>query len=303
MSVFSGTLFHTTKKTLSGIIDDKHDGFEADLIHPQWMEQKTMTDQYEDDLEVAGPGLVAEKMEGQEMASGEMREGLLFRYYARIFAMKMLITEEAVEDNKYPETIKLALRLKRALYRTQDFDTTLMLMRAFSAAFPIAATGVPLCSASQPLPYGGVFSNTSGAPASPSVASVIAAESAVRKYPGLDGTVEGYNLKTVVFPTEQWASWEIILGSEFTPTANNFAEINVVNKKLKLKLVPNKYWANTTSNYLFLTTAEDGPQFRMRRKPKSRTWVENSQEVAAYGISSRWGYGTSNARAVFGVNA
>jgi hypothetical protein len=229
-----------------------------------------------------------------------MREGTLWRYRPKVFALKMTITAEAEEDNKYPESIKLAKRLKRALLRTKDYDTTLMLARAFSTSFPLA-NGVPLCSASQPLPHGGTFSNVSGAPASPSVAAVIAAESAVRSMPALDGTVGGHNIKKVVHPDGQWATWAVILGSSFNPVTNNFAEINVVNREMKITPVANKYWVNTTTNYIFITDAEDGPQYRQRRPDRSATWVENSMEVAAYGISGRWAYGTSNPRAVYGV--
>lgn len=301
-TVFSSTLWATHKKTLNKILDDPHDGIEAELIHPKWMQQRTMEDAYEDDMELGGPGLAAEKLEGQEMASGVMRQGQIWRYWAKTFGLKMEITDEAAEDNKYPDHIKLAKRNKRALFRTQDYEATLMLARAFSASFPLG-NGQPLCSNSQPTPWGDVFANQSGAPASPSVAAVILAESAVRKYPGYDSTTEGQTLKKVVFPVEQWAAWAIILGSSFTPTANNFTEINVVNRKLDIEPVQNKFWQNTSTNYLFITDAEDGPQFRKRRAPRSSTWVENSQTVAAYAITARWATGTSNPRAVFGVAA
>jgi hypothetical protein len=110
-------------------------------------------------------------------------------------------------------------------------------------------------------------------------------------------------LTKVVAPVDQKATWEIILGSSFTPTSNNFAEINVVNQKMDLELVTNKFWFNTATNYIFKTSAEDGPQYRKRKAPKSLTWVEPSQGMAAYGISARWSTGTSNPRAVFGVAA
>jgi hypothetical protein len=86
------------------------------------------------------------------------------------------------------------------------------------------------------------------------------------------------------------------------PAAGNFAKINVI-KKLGIEAVPIKRWTNTTSNYFFITEAPDGLKWKWRRRPKSKTWVDNDQEIEKYGISARWARLWSDPRGVLGVQA
>ncbi len=300
-TVFTSSIANALKETLEMVIDDKTDGYDAKALLHQWMDEMTMDDNYEDDLESGGPGLASEKPEGSEIATGSIREGYLTRYIARTFALKLIITEEAMEDRKYPKILNAARRLKRALWKTADIDATNILVRGFNTAFT-GGDGEPLWSANHTLPHGGTFSNIMAVPASPSRASVITATSQIFKYPGHDGITEGFMPKVVVCPVEQWATWEGLLRSRFAPETNEFNEINVVNQTLDLRAVPNKYWSNTTTNWALLTDCEYGINFRWRRRPRSRTWVDNDQELMKYGISSRWARGWSDARCTLGVN-
>lgn len=299
--VFESALADTLKATLETLIDDKTDGVEGDLVFPKWMDVRTMSDAYEDDLELGGPGLATETPEGQEMGTGSITEGVLYRYIARKFGIKLQITEETMEDTKYPMAIKAAARAKRALYKTADIDATNRLARAFSASYP-GGDGVALCSASHTLPNGGTFSNLMSPAVSPSVAALTVARYTVQKYPGHDGITEGYQLQKAVFPTEQLTVWEELTESKMRPESGNFATINTVNR-WGLQLVPVKYWTNTTTNWIMITDCDDGLNFRWRRRPRSRAWVENSQEVMINSQSARWAHGWSDARGVFGSNS
>lgn len=300
--VFTGTIFHSLKPTLESIIDDKTDGLEGKLLYKKYCDLETQKSNYDDVLEMAGPGYATEKPEGQEMSTGTMTEGTLTRYYARTFALKMIITEETVEDAKYPEVINLARRLKRAMYKTMDVDAALMLVRGFNAA-NVGGDGQPLWSASHTLPFGGTYSNLMSVPAAPSRAAAIDAVTQVKKFPGHDGIPgDDYKITSVLCPVDQWAVWDGIVGSEKAPEPGNFNEINVINK-LRWDIIPIVYWNTTTTNYAFLTDAEGGLNFRSRRKPRSRTWVDNSLENMTYGISARWARGWSDGRSTLGVNA
>ncbi len=298
-TVFASTIPNSLKRTLENIIKDKSD--EKKLVMPLWLEERSMKDNYEDDLETAGPGLAAEKAEGAEMQLGSIKEGVLTRYIARTYALKIIITEEAIEDQKYPEVLMAAQRLRRALYKTVDIDSTLMLVRAFNSDF-VGGDGQPLGSDSHTLPHGGTYSNIMGTPMAPSRAAVIAAVSQLRKLPGHDGIIEGYEPEKAVFPTEQWGEWSVILKSRNAPEQNEFNAINVVNRELSITPVSNKYWTNTTTNWCLLTDCPDKLNWRWRRKPRSRTWVDNDQELMKYGISARWARGWSDPRCFFGVN-
>jgi hypothetical protein len=136
----------------------------------------------------------------------------------------------------------------------------------------------------------------------PSRIALITVRSLVMKLPGHDGITEGYDIKKIVHPTEQWGVWGGILKSSMAPDPGNFAEINVL-KDLDITAVPVKYWNNTTTNWGVITDADNGVQGKWRRKPKSNSWVENDNETMKYSVSARWAFGWSDARGFFFSNA
>lgn len=299
MTVFSGDVYHTLKETLETIVDDKKGEQSADF--KKWCDVKTQSDQYEDDLEMGGPGLASEVNEGAEIPIGTIRQGYITRYLSRKFGLRLIITEETMEDTKYKEAISAAMRLQRALWKTADIDATAMLVRAWDTNYT-GGDGLPLCSASHTMPHGGTFSNNMATAVSPSRTAVILARTQVGKYPGHDGVTEGFQLKRVLCPLDQWAVWSGILKTDKVPESDR-NEINVVKMDLNLTAVPLKFWNNTTTNYMFQTDCDNGLQFRWRRRPKNRSWVENSQELMQWSISARWSRGWTDPRSVLGVQA
>lgn len=299
-TVFTGSIANSLKKTLEVIITDK--SYKNKMIMPHYLDERRMKDNYEDDLEIAGPGLASNKKEGKEIPLGTLREGYLTRYLADTFALKMIVTEEAIEDNKYTQVLEIGKRLVRALYKTVDVDAANILVRMFNASYP-GGDGLPLGSASHTLPHGGTFSNLMATPMTPSRAAVIVATSQIRKFPGHDGVTEGYEPTKVLCPEEQWALWDEILLSKYAPDVGQFNAINVANRSLSITKVSNRFWNNTTTNWAMKTDADNGLNFRWRRKPRSRTWVDNDQEQMKYAISARWAHGWSDPRSILCVNA
>lgn len=300
-TIFSSDIYQSFKETLDSIVDDKLAENESSLVCKKWMKVGSMDEAYVDDLEMGGPGLANETGEGTEIGTGSIREGFLTRYTPSKFALKLVVTDEAMEDNKYPETLRLAKRLDRAIYKTFDIDNTNILIRAQNASYT-GGDGVPLASASHTLPNGGTWSNTLATPLAPSRIALITVISLLKKIPGHDGIVDGVEAKKIVHPTEQWGVWGGILKSTLAPEPGNFAEINVV-KDLDIEAVAVKYWSNTTTNWGIITNADNGVQAKWRRKPRSKSWVENDNETMKYSISARWARGWSDARGFFFSNA
>jgi hypothetical protein len=299
--IYQSTVASNLKEVLDQIVDDKMDGLEEQLQIKQYFDVSGMKDAYEDDLEMGGPALASEKTEGAEMTLGSLKEGVITRYIARTFGMKMIISDEAKEDSKYPEVINLFKRLKLSLYLTADYDGAAVPARGWNSSY-VGADGVSLFNSAHTLPNGGTWSNTMATPMSPSVQAVIVAKAVVAKYTGHNGLIMGQDLEKVCFPSEQWGVWEGITGSDKRPDLGNFAEINVV-KPLRLQCVEIKRWTNTTTNYFFKTNAPNGLRWKWRRRPRLKTWLDNDQEVEKAGISARWDRRWTDPRGVFGVQA
>lgn len=304
-TVFSGNLFHSLKRVLDNIVDDKRDGYESRAVFKKYMLVKGMEDQYVDDLEMGGPSLLSEKPEGNEMELRSFQEGVVTRYLARTIAGRLIVTEEALKDSKYPQVIDAARRLKKAGWKTLDFDAAKVLIYAFDTNFP-GGDGQPLISASHTLPGGGTFSNEMSPAHTPSVTALSEARIQARKFPGHDGELgEMYDIKKIVCPIELEDDWYEVLGSRKHPDAGEFNRTNVATTMMGLSteaIVANVWWDTTETATIFLTDAENGLQFRFRERPKSRTWVENSQMQMNYGWSCRIDNGWSEPRCAVGSN-
>lgn len=301
MTVFSGDLYNTLKRTLNTIVDDKMNG-ESDTIYREWMDVEGMDDQWVDDLTAGGPGLASAMDEGEEIPLGDFGEGYLQRYLATKFGLKLNVTDEAIEDSKYPQIIKASKRLVRAMWKTVDVDATFILIRGFDTNY-VGGDGQPLWSASHTTRTGQTFSNLMGTPASPSVQALITARAQLEQMIGHDGVIEGYEMKKIIAPPDQRGAWEVILNSTYHPDPGQFNAVNVANRYMQLDLCINKYWTTTTTNWAAKTDAEDGIKFMWRRRPKSNQWVEQDHESMKYSITARWARGWTDPRGSYGVNA
>jgi hypothetical protein len=302
-TIFTSSVALNLKNTLQFICTDETNNIQSKLDYPKWMMNRPMGDNYEDDQEYAGGGLFAETAEGGEIAPLTITEGYSVRYTARKIAGKYVVTEEAMDDSKYNKVIQAVKRLNRSAWKTVDIDCTNLLVRATNASFP-GPDGVALASTSHPLAAGGTFSNMLATPMAPSTTSWNAAIAQLDQMPDHDGLIEGYKAKAVLHPVQQRGIWTVLLGSAMDPAAGNYSAINVIKKyDNEIKRVQLKYWTNTETNWGIQTDADNGFQMRWRRKFRSRTWIDENQELMNYAMSGRFDNGTSDPRCLFFSNA
>ncbi len=298
--VFTSTIQAGLKATLDSVITDDND-VRSDLDYQDWVEQENQPDQWVDEQEYGGLGMAVERGEGGEIAVAAIKEGFTKRYIARSFALRMIISEEAIDDNKYPKIIDAADRLKRAMWMTVQTECTLMLTRAQNAGYP-GGDGVSLWSTAHTLPAGGTWSNVVATPVAPSVAAVTDARTQVSHYPSQDGLLANAKIKKVIFPSDQWGVWMGVLGSTNNPIAGNYSEINVV-RKMSIEPVEARFWTSTTTQYMFQTNIPKGLRLKWRKRPAQRNWMENGNMSMHHAISARWSTGHTDARSVLGVPA
>jgi hypothetical protein len=292
-------IFRLLKPTLREVLTDKTDGYQRNAAFTKFTNQVDIDDAYVDDTEMAGPGLVAEKPEGTEIALGQVKAGFQKRYTPGTFALKLTVTKEAQEDNKYTEAVPLAKFLKKSFWVTADVLSALMLARAENSSYP-GGDAVPLASASHPMPHGGTFSNTMATPMSPSNASLAIARAALARMPDLNGIISPIMAKKVVFPVAQESLWDVLLGSSKSPEAGQFNAVNIA-YKMNLEPVRVHHWTNTDTNWGLITDAENGLNFMWRVRPSERTWMDNENDIIKFAIRGRFTTGWTNARGYFHV--
>lgn len=300
--VFTSTEANFLKKTLDKVITDKKYGRDQ-MIMPKIFKERTMTDNWHDDAEMGGSTLLAKKAEGGEIATLGLTPGIVTRYNAVTYAGKIIVTQEAMEDEKYAEAINAGQRLTTSAFQTVDTQAGLVFVRGWDSAYT-GGDGVELFSASHLVPNGSTQSNLMATPMSPSRIAVTVAQTQVAKFVGHNGLYGRYQLKKIVCPVDQKWTWLGIVKSTHAPEEGQFNEINVVNSDMDITVVPNVYWDNTTTNWAALSDCDYPLNYVWRIKPESRTWVDNDQTVMKYSIRFRaadqyW----SDFRCAYGVQA
>lgn len=300
--VFTSAIKDLLKPGLGAVWQDP--SLAGPMEYKGWCKSDPLSDAFEDDLPIAGPGFAQTVPEGGEVPTGDAGQHVGHRYLAEKRGLRMVITEEAVEDGRYGKAPEYAKMIRKSLAQTKDMISCLMLQRGFNTAYG-QVDGVNVWSASQTLRGGGTFSNVFATAMAPSVAAIIVADTMAREMVGLNGIKQGVKLQGVICPTGQRRIWEAIFGSTMDPEAGNFSKINVANKNMSWpKGVQDLlFWDNTTTNYAFITDAEHGFKYRERRAMKYRTYMVNENEMMVHHASERYVFGMSDPRGTIGVNA
>lgn len=256
------------------------------------------TDNYIDDQEYAGTGTMPVKAQGAMMAIDSIQEGYSKRYNMDTFALRMIVSEEALADCKYDKAIDGTRHMANSAKWTQEYEGANTFIRAFSSTY-IGADSVALCSTAHLLPKGGTFSNMFSTALSLSETAVEQMWINLSKMPSSNGLVRGYNLKKLVVPKDLWfRACRILKSEQQNDTANN--AINQL-KGMGIEIVANPYFTSAT-NWWGITDAANGLRWVWREKPKFREHNTEDTLTATYSGYQRFAYGWTDARGVYGSN-
>lgn len=256
------------------------------------------TDNYIDDQEYAGTGTMPVKAQGAMMAIDSIQEGYSKRYNMDTFALRMIVSEEALADCKYDKAIDGARHIANSAKWTQEYEGANVFIRAFSSTY-VGADLVALCSTAHLLPKGGTYSNMFSTAMSLSETAVEQMSINLSKMPSSNGLIRGYNLKKLVVPKDLEFRAKRILKSELqNDTANN--AVNVL-KGMGIEIVANPYFTSAT-NYWGITDAANGLRWVWREKPKFREHNTEDTLTATYSGYMRFAVGWTDPRGVYGSN-
>lgn len=257
------------------------------------------TDNYIDDQEYAGTGTMPIKAQGAMMAIDSIQEGYSKRYNMDTFALRMIVSEEALADCKYDKAIDGARHIANSAKWTQEYEGANTFIRAFNSSF-VGSDSVSLCSTAHLLPKGGTFSNQFSTALSLSETALEQMSINLAKLPSSNGLIRGYRLKKLVIPVDlKFRAARILKSDGQNDTANN--ALNALKSMETIETVANPFFTSST-NYWGVTDAANGLRWVWREKPKFREHNTEDTLTATYSGYMRFAYGWTDARGVYGSN-
>lgn len=258
------------------------------------------TDAYEDDQEFAHTGLMPPKAQGNMMALDSIQQGYSKRYTHVTYALRMVVSEEALADCKYEEAIQGTKSIGRSAKLTQEYEAASIFINAFSSN-NVGGDAVSLCNTAHPLPKGGTASNQLATAMSLSETAVETMSVAMSKLPGSNGIVQsGYELKKLVIPFDlRFRAARILKSTQQNDTNNN--AINAIKEELSVTYGCNRYFTSTT-NWWGTSDLESGLRFIWRQKAKFRQHNTEDNLTATFSGYQRFSVGWTDWRDVYGSN-
>lgn len=295
--ITTANIFSTLKPTLDIVWGDQMKGELA------WKKcgykVSNTSDAFIDDQEFAHTGPMQPKAQGQMMAVDSIQEGYSVRYMMVTYALRMIVSEEALKDCKYDEAIAGTKSMGRSAKLTQEYQGAGTFINSFSSSYT-GGDGKALCASDHPLPKGGTASNTLSTAMSLSETAIETMRTAMQKLPGSNGYVQdGYELRRIVVPEDLWFRANRVLKSDQqNDTANN--AVNVL-KGMGIAIGSNRYFTSTT-NWWGVSDLEAGLRFVWREQPQFRQHNTEDNLTQTFSGYQRFAVGWSDWRDVYGSN-
>jgi hypothetical protein len=262
----------------------------------------TSSQNYEEDVQLTGFGLVPRKPEGQGTSYDSEVQGFTTRYVHVAYAMGYIVTREELDDNLYEKVSKRrAAALAMSFRQTKENIAANIYNRAFNSTYT-GGDAVSLCSTSHPNTMGGTWANKPSVDADLSEASLEDATIALMGFTNDRGLLINVMPQSLIIARQNWYNANRILHSVYTPgTANNDINVLKATNALPGGIVMNHYLTSAGAWFL-RTNVRDGMKYY------NRVSIEFDQDndfdtmnAKAKGYE-RYSFGWSDPRAVYGVN-
>lgn len=270
---------------------------------PQWTEifsKDKSSRAFEEDVGTTGFGYAVVKGEGNSISYDTVHQGFVTRYNHIVYGLGFVITREAFEDDQYGIVgKKRATSLARSIRLTKDVVAANILNRAFTSTY-VGGDGKELCATDHPNVTGGTWSNELAVAANLSEAALEQMNIDIMKFTDDRGLKIAVRPRQLIIPPDLVFEAERILKTEGrVSSANN--DINALKMMGKVnKVIVNQY-LTSTSAYFLQTDVPDGLKYFERRADDFGTDNEFDSENAKFKATSRYSFGWTDPRAVYGT--
>ncbi len=266
---------------------------------PEWQSLVTSynsTQNWEEELSLAGYGLPVIKGEGDSVTMDVMRQGFLQRYTHVVYALGFSITRELFEDDLYDKVgEQKANKLRYSMQQGKETVVANLYNRAFNSTYTFA-DGKEILATDHPYVGGGTFANELATAADLSEAAIEQACIDIQKYQDSRGLKEAIKPVKLIVPVDLWPDAEKLLGTQYeVGTANN--TISVIYKKMPMEV---NHYLTDADAWFIRTDAENGLKLFQRRPLQFDMDNDWDTENAKFKASERYSVGITNVKALFG---
>lgn len=207
-------------------------------IWPKMFEQFNSDQNYEEDVEDVGFGLMQTKNQGTGIYFDTTQQGNTTRYTHITYGLGYVVTMEELQDNLYEKvSFKRVSRLARSVYETEEIIHASVFNRAFNSSF-VGGDAVSMMSTAHPTASGNQ-SNQIATAADLSEASIEDMVVQIMNAQDSRGLQFQNNPKQLLIPSaERFNAIRILKSTQQNDTANN--AINAINS---LNLLPEVVWS------------------------------------------------------------
>lgn len=251
---------------------------------------------FEEDVNVHGFSMASVIPQGTDIQYDTLKQGGVQRYIHTKFGKGYIITEEAIDDNQYPELIRqMSQSMGVAMKQTKETVCANVLNRATNSSY-VGFDGKELCATDHVLSKGGTQANEFSVV---TPLSEVALEQALVE---IGGFVDDASMKLqamgimLIVPRQLEPEAKRILGSEKRPnTANN--DINVVHQAMPYMV--NHYLTSATR--WFVKTNVPNSLLYFQRKPlQIRNDTDFNSANMRFAFSERYSVGWTSYLGVWG---
>jgi hypothetical protein len=271
--------------------------------YPDTFEHNTSTRAWEEEVGVTGFGLAQVKAENAGISYDDQSQGYVNRYTHVTYGLGFIITREMYEDGL---AVTVALRRASALAfsirQTKEIVAANILNRAFSSSYTMGTTsdGKELCATDHPNKSGGTWRNELSTAADLNEEALEQACIDIAAFETDKGlTIAIRPMKLILPPALEFDAYRVLKSIGRSDSANNDINALRASGKIPQGIAVNHYLTDTDAWFL-KTDCPDGLKYMERRPDSFGTENDFDTENAKFKATSRYSFGWTDARGIFG---
>ena len=254
---------------------------------------------FEEVVGISSFGLAVQKAEGAPISYDSEQQGFIDRYQHVVYALGFIITKEMYEDDLYDIVGKRkAQGLAFSMRQTKEVNGANIYNRAFNASYTYG-DGVSLLNASHPNIAGGTWSNILSTASDLSEAALEQASIQIAGFTNDRGLLIAVKPKTLIIPKELRFEAKRILGSD----GRVGTDVNDLNALKSFGIIPEvvvNHFLTDTDAWFIRTDVPDGMTYFERKADAFDMDNDFDTENAKFKATSRYSFGCSDKRGIFG---